>query len=289
MKLRCECGRQFEAPDGVRQAACPDCGRQVSAGEGDWLGALDVEDLELDVKEKPALAPAATAEPPPADTPKEAPQTAPRAPVEIPVRVERSAPGGPEVAPPRRLLDLLRQVRDEPFALMSSLRSGVRSERFLAELGVCTAALALVWSITGAALAGGPGVGEVVVKLVRFLVELGAAAVMLALLTVLLKRDSADRPHPLGVVEGVVLTRLLGLALVVPLGIALAVAVSLTGGVQHAPGVLRFLAQHVTRLYTLIVFAAQTSFVMGLLKVGCLPGVILSAVVSYSAAALAGG
>jgi hypothetical protein len=280
MDLKCECGRAFRAPDDARQAQCPACGRLVKAGGPDWLGALDAEDLELDVKEE---APPEPPEPPPVVPAQEAPPPPP--PPEGPAPV----PGEPEEVEPRGLLGFFAMVRDEPFVSMGFLRRGLRGSRFLAELAVATGALALVWAFTAAKLAGEPAVGRIAGNLVRFLVELGAASVMLALLALLLKRDPAERPHPIGVAEGVVLTRLLGLAVAVLVGIALALAVSLTGGPEHAPQFVQWLARHVQTLYTVIAFAAQTSYVMGLLNLGCLPGLAVSIVVSYGAATLAGG
>lgn len=48
MQVECGCGHRFEVPDAARTAKCPECGRQVNAGEQvDWLSSLGSGDLEL--------------------------------------------------------------------------------------------------------------------------------------------------------------------------------------------------------------------------------------------------
>ncbi len=286
MRLRCECGREFEAPDGAEQAVCPACGRTVRAGGADWLSALDAEDLKLDAEEARAPAPAVEEAPPPGPAPIEAERPAPSL---EPPPGPQPMPGEPEEAEPRGLFAFLAVVREEPFRVMGLFRRGLRGSRFLAELVISTGALASVWAYTSANLAGEPGIVTVAGQMVRFIVELGAAGVLVALFGLLLKRDPAERPHPLGVAEGVAFTRLLGLAVAVPLGITVAVAVPLLGGPEHAPHLLVAFGPHVKTLYSLVVFGAQTCYIMGLLDMGCLPGVMLSVLVSYAADTLAGG
>ncbi len=289
-------------PDGTQQAKCPACGNMVHAGGGDWLNALDDVELELDVEE----APTPPAEETPAASPTQAPTpsqpqgpaaetparpTVPRRPGPTPKREE------PPRQEPRGLLGVLVLVRDEPFVLMDFLRRGLHAPRLLAELVVSTAVLALVWAFVAANLGGHPGVSRATGQFMQFIVELVVACVMLALLTVLLKRDAADRPNPLGVVEAVALTRLLGLAVAVPIGIVVAVlfgpahASAMAAGGQAASGAATHfsgLAQSISlHLYFVVAFFAQTAYVMGLLNLGCLPSLVVSVVVSYGAYSLA--
>ncbi len=292
MKLKCQCGHEFEVPEGVRQADCPACGRTVQAGGADWLSAVDVDDLELDVEREEAPPPEEVPpppEPPPADRPQPEPSV-PLPPGSQPM------PGEAEETEPRGLLGFLVLVRDEPLAVVALLKRGIRGSRFLAEMVVSTGALALVWSFVRANLLGKPGIGPAGVNFFRFFIELGFAGLMLALLAWLLKRDPEERPNPLGVAEAVVLTRLLGLAVAVPIGIAVAVVVGpahVATAVAHGVAAATaappsHLVQDLTRyLYIVVVFGAQTGYVMGLLRLGCLPSVAISVVISYSADTMA--
>ncbi|MHC5035606.1 MAG: hypothetical protein ACYTFZ_11285, partial [Planctomycetota bacterium] len=49
MNAKCECGHEFEVPDGTQAAKCPRRGREieVTAGE-DWLSQLDMDSLALE-------------------------------------------------------------------------------------------------------------------------------------------------------------------------------------------------------------------------------------------------
>ncbi len=221
MDLKCGCGQEFKAPDGTQEAECPACGRTVRAA-GDWLSALEDVELELDVEEAPS--------PPAEETPAASPTPAapPSAPAPAGPSVPRRSGPTPKREEPQRaeppgLLGLLVLARDEPFVLLDFLRRGLHGPRLLTELVVSTGALALVWSFVAANLAGTPGMPAAAGRFVQFIAELAVACIMLALLTVLLKRDAHERPNPFGVVEAVVLTRLLGLALAVPIGIAVAI------------------------------------------------------------------
>jgi hypothetical protein len=312
MKLKCECGQEFEVPDGASGADCPACGRKVSAGRGDWLSALDVEDLELDATQEAAVPPEAAPAPsrpaPSATTPSAAAKAPvgarapgagrPAVPGPQPAARRKAATAEPQVAEPRGLLGLLALVGNEPFALLSLLRRGLRGTRLVAEMGIATLVLALVWSFVSANLAGNPGIGPAAVRFAQIVVELLYAGVLLALLTYLLKRGKEDCPHPLGVAEAILLTRLIALMVAVPVGIVVVVVVgsphiaaaaaqgAAAVGTAAAPS---HMVQDLARwLYFIVAFGAQTGYVMGLLNLGCLPGVVVSAIISYSAGALFG-
>ncbi|MHC4591346.1 MAG: TFIIB-type zinc ribbon-containing protein [Planctomycetota bacterium] len=49
MIAKCECGHEFEVPDGTQAAKCPRCGREVEvAASDDWLSQLDMDSLSLE-------------------------------------------------------------------------------------------------------------------------------------------------------------------------------------------------------------------------------------------------
>lgn len=301
MKLKCECGQEFEAPEGTKGARCPRCRREVKAAVADWLDSLDTDGLSLEGEEvRKAEAPTAPPKPTAAGTEGEAAdagtQAAPRAARPSAPLPGARAPQGrrvgedlralleTKVKEPEGVVQMALMARDEPVGAMAVFRKGVKKRRFLIELAAPYLVLAVVWALVQPRLAHEPEV-RAISAIVAELVGLLTSSLVLAMLAYLLKRGSGEWPSPLGVLEGMALMRVLGLLVATPLGVVFALLVPGVSG--PATGALTTVARYVPWVYTVVVFCAQSAFVMGLLELGCLPGVILSALLAFAGTSMA--
>lgn len=314
MKVKCECGREFEAPPGAQSVKCPGCGRKVQVpASDDWLLSMDVENLSLEKgPPAPAAAEGQAAQPVPKAPqapgaapaqPRPAAEGAPK-PRPVPSGPSAVAPGGRgalgigtrgdalmklrEVAPPpEHLLGLLKRLKDDPKACLPYFETGISAKPFIVELAVALAGLALLGAITQVLLmTQGVAVGRALGYWLFAIVEMGASGVLFSLLSVLFKKDA----KPLGICEGVAVTRIGSLLAMVPVAVILGLGLVLTHGSEGTlPTILNWILgkQHILMLYILIAVAAQMFLVLGLLKLGCLPTVVLNIVMTFAAWTLA--
>lgn len=283
MKAKGECGHGFDVSEGVTRARCPQCGRDVSVKPvGDWLLSVDAEGLALEEEQTgtEAAAPTREAGPAKAQTPKK--PAAGAADAQVPRRpgptgagrdASAGAPRQPEgaaaaeeTAPPRGLIDLVKIVTSDPKASLPYLQDGIGSRRFLVELGVAIAALSLlvVFAQSWLTFPRHLPTALFVRNWLGVICEMAAAAVMLGLLSVLLKRAA----KPLGIFQAVALVRIGSLVAVAPVVLVMAViALATLGG--RPPAWLPRVAVHLPKLYMLVVLCGQMFFVVSFLRLGC--------------------
>jgi hypothetical protein len=281
VKARCECGRELDVPEGC-SVACPDCGRRVVAAAGDWLDALDADDMTLD-----GVAPAAEPEEAPEAAPPPEPAAAAQAEEPLQAEAPTAAAGrarDEDMAP--GLLPFILLARDRPDAAAKHLEAGIRSTAFIVQTAV---ALVVMWvlgavAVTYASFPWRFDVVRALATLVWFLVEFAAAGIIVVLLCRLFQRETG----PLGAAEGIAVVRVVSLALMAPIAVALVVAVAALHDPDSSTTVfLQACVPWVSRLGALVIFVCQTALLVRLLKLGCWLSFILSLVVSYGAAALA--
>lgn len=294
MKLKCQCGCQFDVPDGTDVAQCPECGKPArAAGSDDWLESLDVGELALEGGEAEEPAAPAAAKPDaarpagegtldlqaPAAPPRPATRPAPRP-------GSRKPPTTPEpLKPPEGLLELLRLFKNEPKDIAPFLEDGISSRRFSIEMGIALLGMGLI----GGVLTGwlryprDIALGQMLGLWIRLLIEAAAGGALLALLAILLKCEAG----PLGVAQGAAFVRILALIVVAPLALLLAIGTLATLGADQPPRVLGYAAEHLSTLYLAVVALGQSFLVTGILKLGCGPSLAIGVVTVYAAATLA--
>jgi len=285
MKVRCECGHEFEVREDVVQTKCPRCGREfpVTPAE-DWVQSIATDDLTLE--KEPPSSPAREAAPKPA-------AKAPAMPVSV-GREQAAAGRGPaairkrpsepvtaaELPPaPVGLIALAKMVKNQPKACLPHFEAGISSRRFVVETGVVLLALALIGAFAQAWLEAPRQipVGKALVNWLGVVCEAASGAALFSLLSVLLKRGG----KPLGMCEAVAVSRVGSLLLMAPIAIIMAIitAVVLAGG--HSPGVLPRVASYLPKLYLVAVFCAQMVVPAALLRLGCWPSVIVNVVAVF--------
>ncbi len=317
MKRKCECGHEFEVESDAAAAKCPECGRLLDGpAEQDWLDAVELDDLSVEgdsnqETDEAAEAAADLAEQTPSGEPRlelqsdeksetEAEQESggrglelqtadtesePRRPVPPTQRRPAAAPRADEATSPplRHLPDALRVLKGKPEDALPYVRDGVEAQTFIVETAAAFVGLALIagFALGHLRTSEGLGIAAGFAQWLTILVEYAVSAVVLTLLCILLKREA----KPLGVAEGLAVVRIGGLAIVILAAIVLGVPVTVLGG--NVPGAIAWPARNLTKLYAVVVFAPQAALVMGLLKLGCLPGLAVSAVLSYGGYAMA--
>ncbi len=303
-KIKCECGRFLEVEEGVESVKCPACGRdvKVEAAE-DWLSSVSIEEMSLEGGD-------VAAEPKEAETP-EAPKAEEPTPpptgdiqLETPARAVPSArptPGrqptqpdaGPAVAerPAEAaerqigLIDLARMASKEPRDTLPYFEAGIKDHTLIATMAGLFVGLALV---AGAAqtFAAGPrwfAVGRALGIWFSIICELATAGIMLGLLCVALKKDRS----PLGLVEGLTFVRIAALAVMTPLYLIAGVVVLIATSGEGTGTEVLWLARQLPWGYFAVLLFAQTALITGLFRLGCLPSLILSAVVTFAGYSMA--
>lgn len=300
MKVTCECGYDFEAPDGVESAECPKCGAHVALSD-DWIGSVDMEDLSLVDEEAEVTAgpapktedttPAGSGEPPARQTERPPGPSSRRAPTPVhghavsgeSVDDRRTRTPGEPVKGGLSRLTLIGKVGPEE--AVRSFESPARAVDLIAVgaiLGVLLIFTSAAWSylsepeqFSGA---------SALQRLLALLVELGAAALILNLLALLLRSRLETRPAPLGVVEGIALVRVIVLVLLAPILLILGLITLLSG---NPPLIAGALTGNLLLVYAVLSFFGQAALVVPMLDLGCVPGLIVNGVIvagSYSLA-----
>jgi hypothetical protein len=312
MKVKCECGRKFEVPPGAQSAKCPGCGRKVQVpASDDWLLAMDVDSISLET-EQPAPTPTEGQAGRPAPT-------APQGPGPVPVQPRQAAEGtpkprpagaGPRVPPqggrgalgvgsradammkpreagppPERLLGLMKRLKEDPKACLPYFEAGIKGKPFIVELAGAFVGLALLGAIAQTLLMTRGLVVKLAVGYWLFaIVEMAASGVLFSLLSVLFKRDA----KPLGICEAVAATRMGSFLAMVPVAVIMGLAVVLTHGSEGTlTTVLNWILLRLPYLYILMALAGQMFLVLGLLKLGCWPTVVLNIVMTFASWTLA--
>ena len=166
------------------------------------------------------------------------------------------------------------------------MREGVRSRRFLAEMGIGLVALSLLSTVLATWLFAPRGFapGYAFILWLKSLCEAAAASLILALLAVALKRGAT----PLGAAQGVVFARIVALAILLPLGVLLgAITLILLTGERVPSGFIGF-TRMLPKIYLGIALVVQTFITMGLFNLGCGGGLVLSVVTVYGAVTMSG-
>lgn len=199
----------------------------------------------------------------------------------------RGGPAAAEEEPAAGVRQLMRMGTVGPARAVE----GFKRRPGTTEMVVVAAAFALMGFFLAGAAAyfaqGGFGLGALYRNIAHVVVELGAAAVIVLLGMFLLKRGSLERPDTVGTMEAVIVSRLLALALIVPLGVILGLIVAAGGGAGEASGTLVWCGRHLLWGYAALVFLAQAALVVPVLGLGCLPGVVANVIVVGGAASLA--
>ncbi|MCK4283692.1 MAG: hypothetical protein KAX44_05195 [Candidatus Brocadiae bacterium] len=295
MRVTCECGHEFDVEPGAENATCPRCGREVKveAAEG-WLDTVQLEDMSLQEDagqpqpDRPGVPEGTTPEAPAeleleqrgpsAQVPEPTPRPLDREPVEEKPPAEAAPPpGGP--------IGLLRIIAKEPKEALPYFETGIKDRRFIAQTAGLLLGLMIVTAVVQA-FAAAPrafAIGSALGNWFSMFCELLTAAVMLNLICVALKRE----PKPLGVSQGLAVVRIGSLIVMVPVCFIVAVIALLTSGGEGSPGAVVWLARHLLMFYGMVVCLGQMFLVVGLLKLGCLPSLILSFVVTYAGFSMA--
>ncbi len=286
MRAKCQCGEEFNVPDGGR-AKCPKCGKEAQAQADDWLGALDADELSLDKEDEPEpVAPTPPTTAPTAAAPAAPPAGVPAPTPRVPGAAAPVPPQGAGDAAPTGLWGLLALAKDEPKAAVPHLAAGIRNTGFMIQTGVALLVLALLGAGATAWVLQPTNfeVGKMLGLLAWLLTESVCAAIVFSLFCILLKREA----KPLGAVQGIAVVRIVALAFTAPVLIAVGIALAVTLGAEGGiPEIVMALARWVPGFYRLTVFAVQAALAVGLLKMGCWPPVLMNFVVCYGAATLA--
>ncbi|MHC4592722.1 MAG: TFIIB-type zinc ribbon-containing protein [Planctomycetota bacterium] len=256
MNAKCECGHEFEVPDGTQAAKCPRCGREVEVAAGeDWLAELDMDSLSLEegppaMDEEQQPAPQAPppqgvafeedgAQPEPAalelgdlelELEAAGPQAAeaagaaqapPRAAAPRATRREREVRAkakakGPS-PPPKTLGALWAVLKDEPNKAVPHLTEGIKEKRFLVQAAVTLGVLSLL----GAAAYGWMTTmtsAAVGVAMNRWIWLLLELAAACVMFS-LLGYALKREARPLGICQGLALGRIGGLILAAPIAV----------------------------------------------------------------------
>jgi len=286
----------FAVADGARSGKCPACGKVVETGPAEnWLQDVDLDGLSLEQGPGPEVPAQEGAEAPRAPRPVGTPAAdaagatrggaVERAAAAAARRQTAPAVKAPKHGPPQSVLDLFKVLRDDPTEAAPLLRDGVTGTRFMVEMGVGFAVLSLIggglvsWLLHGGAF----NLAGTVSSWLRLVIEAAAAGIMLSLLAIGLKRQC----RPLGVVQGAVFARMISVAVLLPVGVGLAILTAILTRGEAYPGALMSLNGWMPKVYVVTVMLAQGAVTAGVFGLGCGGGLAISAVVVYGGAMLA--
>lgn len=307
MKIKCQCGRELEVEPGVTRAKCPDCGREVEVKPAeDWVSSVDVDDISLEEPAGPPEEHEVRTEQPvaperaPAEGPEEleleeveAPAAAPAPAEQMPESAPR--PAGEKAAeteaaeealpPPQGLISVAKTIINEPKAALPYFETGIKDRQLIIQMAVVFAVLAFVCAIPQFFPAGLRkfGIGGGLASWFSIVCELASAGIMLSLLCVAFKKDL----KPLGIAQGLALVRIGSLLVMAPICLIVALLLILTSAGEGPPGGMIWVARHLQAGYMAVVFLGQASFIISMLKLGCLPGLALSLVLTYAGYSMA--